>query len=188
MNEQSTTQKNSYIDSSDTSSHIIHDYSSDYTPIIGDISRPEVSDDNTSSNSSDEQISSNPESFYDTVELYIETIKPYYYTADSQIDFVIYTNESYYFSYKTDFFLQYYKNDKWEYYPTKNGIIDYKFETKNVDSKSVVLTLNLEEKYDLPLLSGKYRIIQESDDDIIISNEFQIMHPEFWIEESQQSN
>ena len=42
------------------------------------------------------------------------------------------------------------------------------------------LILSLQEKYDLPLEYGTYRIVQENDDSTITSNSFQIVDESFF--------
>ena len=109
-------------------------------------------------------------------DLVIETERPYYFTEDTKITFTLYNTNRKPFTYKTDFFLQIKKDGEWKYYPTKSGLINYEYKTETTDSHFIYLTLNLEEEYNLPLQEGTYRIIQESDEDVLTSNTFTISH------------
>lgn len=120
--------------------------------------------------------SSSDEEVAEKFDLVIETDQPYYFTEDTKITFTLYNTNRKPFTYKTDFFLQIKKDGEWKYYPTKSGLINYEYKTETTDSQFVYLTFDLEEEYNLPLKEGTYRIIQESDEDVITSNSFTISH------------
>ncbi|MGN1319735.1 MAG: immunoglobulin-like domain-containing protein [Acutalibacteraceae bacterium] len=153
----------SYASASDTSSELQNS--------IITSSREEDTADITSREPSsvDEEVS-------EEFDLVIETDRPYYYTEDTKITFTLYNTDRKPFTYKTDFFLQIEKDGEWKYYPTKSGLINYEYKTEETDSHYIYLTLNLEEEYNLPLQEGTYRIIQESDEDILTSNTFTISY------------
>lgn len=120
--------------------------------------------------------SSVDEEGFEEFDLVIETERPYYFTEDTKITFTLYNTNKKPFTYKTDFFLQIKEDGEWKYYPTKSGLINYEYKTEKTDSQFIYLTLNLEEEYNLPLQEGTYRIIQESDEDVLTSNTFTISH------------
>ena len=120
--------------------------------------------------------SSSDEEVAEKFDLVIETDHPYYFTEDTKITFTLYNTNRKPFTYKTDFFLQIKEDSEWKYYPTKSGLINYEYKTETTDSQFVYLTFDLEEEYNLPLQEGTYRIIQESDEDILTSNTFTVSH------------
>ena len=162
--------------------------SSDYSSEVSQLTLPERAEPNTSSSSSvvsdssQQDIVTNYDEGYtssqETVNvdnLNIETDKPDYSTFAESISFTLFSDTKEGFFYYTDFFLQKYENGKWIYVATKNGSIDYKFNTATASNYVESLYINVSELYETPLTTGRYRIVQESDDGSIISNEFGIV-------------
>lgn len=108
-------------------------------------------------------------------------MEKYFFRPGNYTFSIVLTNEKRNaFTYYTDFFLQKYEDGKWDYYPTKNGEIEYKFDTARSDSYRMFIVLNFKDKYNTPLPVGKYRIIQASDGGIITSNVFEVVEDEFF--------
>lgn len=110
------------------------------------------------------------------VSLAMDILQPYHINTSKKIQFILYNEKKNIFTYNTDFFLQIYLDDNWEYYPTKDGKIEYKLDTELSKTSQELITFNLEDKYDLPLLCGSYRIIQEIGDNIIVSPSFEVIN------------
>lgn len=120
------------------------------------------------------------------VKLSIDVDKPYYRSTISAISFTLYNENKSIFTYKTDFFLQIYEDGKWKYHTTKNGEIDYKFNTAESDSHVTSIIYQIDNLYNTPLPYGKYRFIQESDYGTITSNSFEIVEDSFFDGEEVQ--
>lgn len=164
------------------------DISSNYYHSSADNVLPERDEPTVSHQNSNESSASNgeesetvdPLTDSEYVSLTIETEQPYYKNTVKGISFTLYNRKKNIFSYNTDFFLQKYDGKKWVYYPTKNGKTDYGTDTEQSDMPYTFLILSLQEKYDLPLEYGTYRIVQENDDSTITSNSFQIVDESFF--------
>lgn len=132
------------------------------------------SNDTESSKSSDEY-NEEPD-----VLLSIYVDKPYYRKTVKTIKITLYNNNKNKFTYENDFFLQIYKDGDWKYYPTKNGEINYSNIKKETESYIEPVIFNLQNKYNLPLDVGTYRIIQESDSGTVVSDEFNIAEDSYF--------
>lgn len=179
---------NTDFTSNNSSSTTASDYSSAYSSTVSELNLPEREEPNTSSSSSvvsdtsqqdiDTSYDDSDTSSQVTVnvdKLNIETDKPDYSTFAKKISFTLFSDSNSSFSYYTDFFLQKYENGKWIYVTTKSGSIDYKFNTATASNYVESLYINVSELYGTPLTTGRYRIVQESDNGSIISNEFGIV-------------
>lgn len=176
------TENNDFI-SNNSSSTVTSDYSSTVSQLIlPERVEPDASSSTNTEASSqqdivasyDEPDTSSQESV-DVASLNIETLKPDYTTTSNSISFTLFSDNRSNFTYYTDFFLQRYEDGKWNYVTTKSGIIDYKFNTATATSNIESLSIYLKELYETPLATGRYRIIQESDEGSIVSNEFGII-------------
>lgn len=106
--------------------------------------------------------------------------KPYYRKTVKTITFTLYNNNKNKFTYENDFYLQIYKDGDWKYYPTKSGEINYSHVKKETESYIESVIFNLQNKYNLPLDVGTYRIIQESDSGTVVSDEFNIAEDSYF--------
>lgn len=167
---------------------------SDFSSTTSDFVFPERDDPSTSSinssrpdpDTSSHDNSSSSETTTAKVSLAIDVGMPYYRTSIKAISFTLYNEYKSKFTYYTDFFLQKYEDGKWKYQTTKSGEINYLFKTAESESYVDFLVLDLRELYDLPLSTGTYRIIQESDDAVITSKTFEIVEDSFFDGEQPQ--
>ena len=168
----------------------------DTSSVISDFTLPERDDPSTSTqeSESDNVVTSNPEYEHeDTISsdvkvsdnLSIDVHIPYYRSSVNYISFTLYSDGGV-FTYYTDFFLQKYENGKWEYYPTKNGEINYKFNVAKSTSNTETINYDLKNLYNTPLPYGKYRFIQHNDFGSIESREFEIVEDSFFDGEQPQ--
>ncbi len=160
--------------------------SSNTTSIKDDFTLPERDDPTnpTTSNNSTNNNNSSFNQYHDqddassqlTVQkrLHLEVEKPYYKSSTIMINLILHSDNGT-FNYYTDFFLQKYENGKWEYHTTKNDTIDYKFNIASSDSNVAFVTYDLRKLYTMPLPTGTYRFIQESDNGKMVSNSFEIV-------------
>lgn len=147
---------------------------------------PTSSSENTSSQdivTSYGELDNSIENNVDISTISIETTDIYYSNMSNSISFTIFNSRKKSFTYFTDFFLQKYENGDWEYVETKDRNINYKFETTISTSSVEIISLKIKDLYNAPLLTGNYRIIQESDYGTLVSNEFVIVEEDFFTNE-----
>lgn len=171
----------------------LSDLSSDLSSITSDMILPETSDsvssqiissrpepdESSGSSTTSDEISAN-------AKLSIDVDNPYYKTSVKTISFTIYNEYKGKFNFYSDFFLQRYENGNWKYCTTLDGEINYQFKTIESDSHVASFVLDLRNLYQLPLPTGTYRIIQETDDAVITSKSFEIVDNSFFGGEQDQ--
>lgn len=163
------------------------DISSDVSSTTSDFVLPERPTSTTTSSeqeitTSDADNTASTESTVKTAAdtLSIDVQNPYYRTSVKILSLTLYNEEKSKFTYYTDFFLQRYQDGKWTYCNTKDGEINYLFKTAESESHVQSILFDLSKLYNLPLSTGTYRIIQQSDDGTITSKSFEIVDDSFF--------
>lgn len=179
--------KINHTDNTEYTSSVLDEISSDGSSVSSEMILPERDLPNESSNTlSNEttQVLSEEETTSEVVilsdHLNIDVYRPHYLNTNFNISFTLYSDIKSSFTYFTDFFLQIYEDGEWKYHTTKNGEIEYTFNTKKSESHIEFVVFDLQNKYHSPLPNGTYRIIQESDYGTIISNSFQVVDSNFY--------
>ena len=187
--ETDTSANNTEINSNTTQSESTSNTSS----VISDFELPERDDPtNPSSNSSSDKnfnASHDPDDQQSnltvTKNLDLEVEKTSYKSSVFMINIILH-NEKGVFNYYTDFFLQKYENGNWEYCTTLTENIEYKYYIATSQSNIEFITYDLRKNYAIPLSTGTYRFIQESDYGKLVSNTFEIVDNIYTEEEQPQ--
>lgn len=176
-----STNENNNLTSSNKSNSASSDLSSTISDVLPDRDLPDDKNSDTTNSSDNNSTNSENDVPEQKVSLSIETTSNYFRSSVKTIGLTLYNKNKNIFTYQTDFFLQYYTDDgKWEYVETKNGEIEYKYNTAETKSYIEKVYFDLRTIYDLPLPYGTYRVILQNGEETIASNSFQIVEDSFF--------